>query len=333
MSKFKVHAREEVSIGSTISRDKISDLPMTSSGLIFSSSLKHHPPDNKTQTKTLGDSEYSAQFLGKYEVPPPSSSKDTQVQTIDKLVVKLKENYQLKMSKGKKGFGWRGKLASSSSSSLRSYSADNGDSVTAEGDKHVSVSRSRSNTSDVSQPPPPPVFSITGENGHSIDGHVQTTEHVQTTGHVRNGGVSRQISEQEISDQVDVGTVPEISDQVDVGTVPCEDLRHDSVTSDISMEFDTIPELSSLQDTPVFQSLCGPPPLSSQRVRLVFSGMVVMLVCQETGERVLKKSIRNIACCAQVNSVCLVNIACCAHVKSVCLVCRLGTMQRQYLME
>ncbi len=280
MLKFKVHAHEEVSIGSTICRDKISDLPMTSSGLIFSSSLRHHPPDSKTRAQPLGDLEYSAQFLGKFEVPPPSSSKDTQVQTIDKLVVKLKETHQLKMSKGKKGLSslWRGKLTSSSlrssstetvspssSSSLRSSSTET---VSPEGDKQL-----RTNLSVDSQPPPP-VFSITGENG--------------STGHVQNGGVTKQISEQEIASQVNDGTMS-----------PNDEYRRESVTSEISMDFDTIPELSSLQDTPVFQSLCGSQ-ATSQRVRLVFSGMVVMLVCQETGERLLKKSIRNIACCAQV---------------------------------
>ena len=296
MSKFKVHAREEVSIGSTISRSKASDLPTKSSGLIFSTSLKHHPPERQSsQEKPRQGSEYHVQFLGKFEVPSPSSSKDNQVQTIDKIVSRLKDSYEVKTKK-KESFSSRirAKLTSSvglKSSSTPSLSTEDVDFATPPSDDQLS---SQSNPSLCSQEsgspdmsvrvftssPEPLEFSVGGSEGskEEVDGS-GATEHVQ------NGEMDGQRDETHSAGQAN-GEVLHSKDRT----------RNDSICSD----FDTIPELASLQDSAVFQSLSGPQGPPSRRVRLVLSELTVMLVCEDSGERVMKKSVRNILSCAQV---------------------------------
>lgn len=72
----------------------------------------------------------------------------------------------------------------------------------------------------------------------------------------------------------------------------------------MSSDFDTLPELASLKETPEFQYL-SQKSLSqikrqSQKVKLIFSGLSVKVVLEENGEELLKKRIRTIACCAHV---------------------------------
>ena len=97
MNKFKKHAKEEVSVGSTISRgaNSSSDL-RKSSGLIFA------PPSQQTMAAASNSNrgsvedrtlcEYHLEYVGKFEVSSPASSKETQVETVDNIVAKLKEN-------------------------------------------------------------------------------------------------------------------------------------------------------------------------------------------------------------------------------------------------
>ena len=73
-----------------------------------------------------------------------------------------------------------------------------------------------------------------------------------------------------------------------------------------SSDFDTLPELASLQDSPEFQGL-SQKNLSArkhlnQNVKLVFSGLTVKVVLEESGEELLKRKIRTIVCCAQVSN-------------------------------
>ena len=292
MSKFKAHAREEVSVGSTISRSKMSDLPTKSSGLIFSSSLKHHPPEvQPTQDTPREGSEYHVQFLGKFEVPSPSTSSDNQVQTIDKLVSRLKENYDMK-SKKKESFSSRIRAKLSSSASLKSSSTptlgkDDVGSATPPSDDQMSsqsnpslCSQGSGSSSDVSIP----IFSVSSDPVESEG----TNKGVEPTEHVQNGIAGGQSDKQDSVDPAN-GDIPHGEDKTTHN-------RNDSVCSD----FDTIPELASLQDSALFQSLSGPLALPSRRVKLVFSDLTVFLVSEDGGERIMKKNIRNIVCCAQV---------------------------------
>lgn len=265
MAKFKVHAREEVSVGSIISQDNTSDLPSKLPGFIFPSSRKHHPPDSKPLAKPQRSSEYQVDFIGKFEVSAPSTTKETQVQSIDKLVFQLKEEHHKKLFKGKKGFGSliRQKF---SSSSLKDNSDNEGD-----------VSKQHESTSSIS-------------SNVSIEAIQFELSNSLSTDDVQNGDSSHQISKAEGNTLTENGVTDKRSHRI-------------SVISNTSTEFDTLPELSSLQQMPSFQSLSSVQVLPSRGVVLVFSGTVLTLLCQETNERILKKSIRNIACCGQVGAV------------------------------
>lgn len=129
MAKFKVHAREEVSIGSTIntcSNSSTSSSGGKSSGLIFSYSYKHHPPENansknaKEKNKSVV-TEYSVEFLGKFEVAPPSTTKLTLFQIIDKMVSRIRES-QSRPIKRRRTLGSQIRDKITSSSSLKSQS-------------------------------------------------------------------------------------------------------------------------------------------------------------------------------------------------------------------
>ena len=69
-----------------------------------------------------------------------------------------------------------------------------------------------------------------------------------------------------------------------------------SVTSD----FDTLPELANLKGSTEFQALSLKGAHTVQKVRLLFSGVSVVVYLQQSQQIVLKKLIQNIACCAQV---------------------------------
>ena len=65
-------------------------------------------------------------------------------------------------------------------------------------------------------------------------------------------------------------------------------------------DYDVLPDLDNLRGTPEFQALGSVSDLPQQSVRLVFSGFCVSVLLEESGELLLKRSIRTIACCAQV---------------------------------
>ena len=75
-----------------------------------------------------------------------------------------------------------------------------------------------------------------------------------------------------------------------------EAVRADSVCS----EFDTLPELANLRDSYAFQALSL---TQNQRVKLVFSGLTVVIFSECGGEQLLNLHLRNISCCAQVSTI------------------------------
>lgn len=73
-----------------------------------------------------------------------------------------------------------------------------------------------------------------------------------------------------------------------------EAVRSDSLTS----EYDTLPELANLKDSYAFQALSL---TQNHRVKLVFSGLTVVIFSERGGEQLLNLHLRNISCCAQVS--------------------------------
>ena len=109
MNKFKRHAKEEVSVGSTISRGSNSSFDSKkSSGLIFAppsqqttaavaaaSSSSSGSPRSKRGSGSGRDRtlcEYQLEYVGKFEVSSPATSKETQVETVDNIIAKVTEN-------------------------------------------------------------------------------------------------------------------------------------------------------------------------------------------------------------------------------------------------
>ena len=95
MNKFKKHAKEEVAVGSTVSRSATSPADLKkSSGLIFAppTLTSTSSASNKASSKDTMVCEYHLDYVGKFEVPSPATSNENQVETVDNIVAKLREN-------------------------------------------------------------------------------------------------------------------------------------------------------------------------------------------------------------------------------------------------
>ena len=66
-------------------------------------------------------------------------------------------------------------------------------------------------------------------------------------------------------------------------------------------EYDVLSDLDNLRSTPEFQALGRLSDLPNQKVKLVFSGLCVSVFLEQSGEQLLKRTIRTIACSAQVS--------------------------------
>ena len=313
-------------------------------------------------------SEYNLEFLGKFEVPPPSNSNDTQFQTIDKIVAKLRESQSKKVKKRTIGSILRDKISSASSlkshshTSLGSEDVDFASTTTSVSNGSVceDSTMSLSSTSNaslhsqdssdlvvkVTSASPEPIsptcvveFSLASDKEDSIEEQTRSPskkkkffkktsnslskEHQANSNKVKevgstspkgsnkvqhaNGGPNvKQTTSTQSSFKTTSNKLKHQSSSNDEVFEPTEDKPSCSVQEDTkrsdSMEFDTIPELPSLQDSLEFQALSEGSPLllPSQKVKLIFSGLSVMLVSAISGERIMKKSIRYVACCAQV---------------------------------
>lgn len=291
MTEFKEHAQEEVVVPPTITHNQTTgalgsnSADMKSSGYIMSSSQSGGVPREE---------EYKLEYWGKYEVPPPASSNSDQVMIIDVLVSKYREAvYGLgKFRTKKRSFGAKFMRNSSKGPSpvgteaVDALSASSTTSVESEGDSATNspsslhpkpmCSADSSDSSDISisltpSSPPPPEEGCDSSTSPEdpADHHTSCKQSV----------------------------VPNVS-----SVVKSSDTRPES------SDFDTIPELANLKSTTEFQALslkatsgASGAVQSQQKVRLLFSGVNVVVVTEQTEHVILRKSIRNIACCAQVS--------------------------------
>lgn len=302
MTEFKEHAKEEVMVPPTITQDhptgafgsNVTDTK--SSGYIMSSSQNGGVPREE---------EYKLEYWGRYEVPPPGSSNNDQVMIIDTLVSKCREAVSGSATLGKfrkkRTFGSKfmrhtskGLASSVGTEDVDSLSATSTTSIESEGDSIATNSIScaplkstssidSSDSSDVSitltpsSPPPPPEEEVACDSSTSpedpADHH---TPFKQST------------------------LIPTASSVVNPSNATTQ--RSDS------SDFDTLPELANLKSSTEFQALslkatsgASGSVQCQQKVRLLFSGVNVVVVTEQTEHVILRKSIRNIACCAQVS--------------------------------
>ena len=131
MAKFRKHAREEVHVGNTVNRHSNSSPDLVQHHLIFphqQSKANKNGRKNESSDPTL--CEYHLEYLGKFEVDSPATSDQSQVQTIDNIVAKLKEASSLKKSRTaknkprRKSFGAMFRKSASSQVSLNSLNMD-----------------------------------------------------------------------------------------------------------------------------------------------------------------------------------------------------------------
>ena len=376
MNKFKRHAKEEVSVGTTISRGSNSSFDLKkSSGLIFA------PPSQQTTAVTAAASsssprskrssgggrdrtlcEYQLEYIGKFEVSSPATSKETQVETVDNIVAKVKENRRngttvLPKAKPKRrSFSSMlksiGKASSSrdtdsvdgiaasnsassllddeafetnehsmSSLSLHSQELEEGTCSSSTTDISVTVT---SASPDLLTPPTDVHRPMPQENGSSTTSGGTTDG--GSTASEREGGKRENSSSPLVLEGLKENGIMEEENKVvvaavrngsgsDVDVVPgqnSEGLEEETVaairglvraTSDsASSEFDTLPELANLRDTPAFQALSL---IQHQKIKLMFSGLTVTMVTEQGEEQILNLNVRSISCCAQVSIVCV----------------------------
>ena len=366
MNKFKQHAKEEVSVGSTISRGTNSSSNLRrSSGLIFA------PPFQQTtaaasnsHSRGSGEDrtlcEYHLEYVGKFEVTSPATSKETQVETVDNIVAKVKENQKNgktlpPRAKPKRRslsamFKSIGKTSSSSrdSDSIDGIAASNSassllDDEPFETNEHSTSSLSlhsqeleEGSSTDISvtvtaaspdllTPPMDIHRPMPQENGSSsgtTDGSTSEREgkRENSSSPLVLEGLERK--ENGVMEESKVAAVKSGSgSNVDVAGQNGAELEEETTavirklvraTSDsMSSEFDTLPELANLRDSPAFQALSL---TQHQKVKLMFSGLNVAMVSEQGEEQILNLNVRNISCCAQVSiqsvSVCVCVCVC-----------------------
>lgn len=272
MTEFKVHSHGEVAVPPTITHNSnsFSSLPADgkSSGYIMSSLSGSLPREE----------EYKLEYWGQHQVPPPSSD---QVELIDDLVSKFREvmsNSGMAHSKfrtKKRSFGSRFKTKTSTPKlpSLESVDSDlsagSVDSLGEAGRQAVSL-----DSQDVGciLTPASPVLHESCTQPEPLSASLEDPADFHSSCHQN--------------------------------ILPVVDGRSRTESSD----FDTIPELANLKSSTEFQALSlqdgsgGEMVVKNQKVRLIFTGVSVLVVTSGNTENVvLKKPIRQIACCAQVS--------------------------------
>ena len=288
MAGFKEHAQEEIAVPPTVTHNHhASSANIKSSGYIMSSHSDPFP-------QGAGE-EYKLEYLGKYEVPPPATSSSDQVKIIDSLVAKVREGMAVS----------DGSQSSKTRSRIKSFGA-------------------KLKRSSVTTKPPLPTTgtdhvdseSIACSNAVSdVAGGTQDTGSISSTSSEQQMQAGSDVSitltssspEERAADNSD-GDIPTSPDDPADQHTAYKQSSPDFSTKDRqvseSTDFDTIPELVNLQTSSEFQALSlkvgSNKPFQNQKVRLTFSGVSVVVVTEEMGEIVLKKSIRTVACCAQV---------------------------------
>ena len=345
MDKFKQHAKREVSVGSTVSRSATPpDDTKKSSGLIFA------PPSQKTAaaSKSLRGSgedkllcEYHLEYIGKFEVPSPSSSNVAQIETVDNIVAKLKENQKNShghltvQSKGKpkkrsftsmlKGIG---KSSGKDSDSVDGIAASNSASSLLDDDDETTSPLAANEHSASS-------LSLHSQDGSSTDISITVTtaspdlltppmdvhrpmsqvdgDTKVTNGSERDGESSPSIPEsrgQSPGDSgegrqngvEDNGTNGSVSGALDIVQNGKEDVDSGGGVRATSNSVSS--EFDTLPELASLKDSLGFQVLSltqNQRVKMVFSGLTVAMFSERGEEQLLNISIRNIPCCAQVS--------------------------------
>ncbi len=282
MVRFKQQAEEEIAVPAMVThnlRSSSSSLPladMKSSGYIISS---HNGPPSSGSS---GSDEYRLEYLGKHQVPLTASNDSMdQVELIDALVAKVREATRGKGKGRKKGFGsrFRGKNAKPP------LPVGTNEGVVLPGSEDVRDSRHSSYSSYTRHASSS--SSSSSERQSEVDINITSSSPLYPKDHtllppnedLPGGGCG----------------VPEGSSSSQENS---PELREKKPSS----EFDTIPELANLQASTEFQALSNRRGVAFQKVRLLFTGVSVVVLTEDTGEIVLKKSVKSIACCAQVSN-------------------------------
>lgn len=322
MTEFKEHSQEEVSVPPTISYNLSSPLLMDgkSSGYIMSRSQNGSLPRRE---------EYKLEYWGRYEVHPPASRNTDQVELIDSLVAKLREvpssagSTLSKFRTKKRSFGSR----FMSRSSAAKVGVEDVDSVANAGqvagsmeplDAKSSPSQTRpcrSNsegqdgldiTVTAASPTPDEEEGSSTSPEDPADHHSscpQMTASTNPTSQTTNPADHHLLSH-DAPNPADHQDTPNPANQLSLqGTIiPANASKLNDRVRTESSGFDTIPELANLKSSSEFQALSLQGTHGAvQKVRLLFSGVSVMVYLQHSEQIILKKSIQNIACCAQVS--------------------------------
>lgn len=305
MQEFKEHAREEVTVPPTISHTSSVPVPVDikSSGYVMSSSNSGALPTEET---------FRMDYWGRFEVPSPASSNTDQVLIIDSLVGKMRETMPPKSRSKKKSFSSRfmgrsiSSKLSSSSSAVDEVDANTKESSESRDDPDIAIMLTPSS--------PVQEASEAGSTSSISTGDPCCTspddpadEHTPCNQQPSSGAP-------QFNSQQPNSAAPQLNNQRPNSAAP--QLRPSSAAPQLngrirteSNDFDTLPELANLKSSTEFQALSlktggeegGGKEGRVQRVRLVFSGVSVVVSAEQDQHIILKKPIKSIACCAQVS--------------------------------
>ena len=296
MNHFKQHAKEEISLQAPVSdhahttRPHDNTLMGGSSAYVLSlcgegGTELGGKQETSGKPPIRGDT-YKLVFLGKYQMPMPVNTGSVQVELIDVLVAKVKEALAARATNSqpgvRKSIGSRllGRTSKPSPFLRRSsVGKPQGDSDrrASAGDQGGQIGRSR------------------GKEGTGCDDILSSS--APSSMSERRSRKSREKEEDKSSRS------GEEQDPV----------RLSAARTHENGDFDIIPELGNLQQSEEFRALSGAAATSDSlemnnvekctvnvRVLLHFTGSNVLAVAEESTNLVFKKSIKTIACCAQV---------------------------------
>lgn len=310
MTEFKEHSQEEVAVPPTINHS-------------LSSSSSPSPVDNKSSGYIMSRShalprqeEYKLEYWGRFEVPPPASGNTDQVVLIDTLVAKFREvpssagTTLTKFRTKKRSFGSR--FMRSSTTKVSSAGLEETESPSANADSMESLSSDaspilpRDGRTDAS-----PTLPRDGRsNSEGKDIPITFTAASPTLEEEGEEGDEPSPREPSTSpeDPADQHSLCMQTTNQTTHHSSCHELTTPTNTAEpngrvrtVSSDFDTLPELANLKGSSEFQALSLGSTHGVQKVRLLFSGVSVVVYPQHSQQIILKKSIQNIACCAQVS--------------------------------
>ena len=272
---------------------------------------------------------YKLVYLGKSKIPSSVTTGSDQVKIIDTLVVKAREalaarsNVQGKQGPRKKSIGsrLRGRNTKSSPPISRTQSFGKSSPPISRTQSFGKSSPPISRTQSFGKSSPPisktqsfgkssPVKRVrSSSDGEQGDMEKQEEDRGHNISLLPPGKAEEALSKSAMLN----GNRRKVRDEVDVAASVSASSSRVSRTLD-NGEFDTIPELGNLQRSLEFQALSGmhnedhmntmDKNTVNIKVQLNFTGVHVVVVAEETSEVLFKKSIKTIACCAQVGPHC-----------------------------